>query len=60
MGLPVSKKGFFEELVRTPDFVGFSTHWIWIWCVFWSSLFYNTDAAKNTPALFHALPIEAL
>ncbi len=56
----MSKKGFFEELVRTPDFVGFSTHWIWIWCVFWSSLFYNTDAAKNTPALFHALPIEAL
>lgn len=26
---------------RMPDVVGFATHWTWIWCVFWSSLFYD-------------------
>lgn len=25
-----------------PDIVGFSAHWVWIWCVFWSSLFYDS------------------
>lgn len=56
----MNKKNFFKELVRTPDFVGFSTHWIWIWCIFWSSLFYNTDIVENAPAIFRALPIETL
>lgn len=23
------------------NIVGFSAHWIWIWCVFWSSMFYD-------------------
>ena len=26
---------------RTSDVLGFSAHWTWIWCVFWSSLFYQ-------------------
>lgn len=30
-----------KELWRTPDLLGFAAHWIWIWCVFWSSLFYG-------------------
>ncbi len=30
-----------NELWRTPDLLGFAAHWTWIWCVFWSSLFYN-------------------
>ncbi len=45
---------------RAPDVVGFATHWTWIWCVFWSSLFYDTapadapawgDASAAVPAL---------
>ncbi len=24
-----------------PDLIGFGAHWVWIWCVFWSSLFYS-------------------
>ena len=32
---------FKDELWRTPDLLGFAAHWIWIWCVFWSSLFYG-------------------
>ena len=30
-----------KELWRTPDLLGFAAHWTWIWCVFWSSLFYG-------------------
>lgn len=30
-----------RELWRTPDLLGFAAHWTWIWCVFWSSLFYG-------------------
>lgn len=30
-----------KELWRTPDLLGFAAHWIWIWCVFWSPLFYE-------------------
>lgn len=26
---------------ETPELLGFSAHWTWIWCVFWSSLFYG-------------------
>ena len=28
------------------DIVGFSAHWVWIWCVFWSSLFYDAIPAS--------------
>ncbi len=27
-----------------PELLGFSAHWTWIWCVFWSSLFYGGGA----------------
>ncbi len=30
-----------RELWRTPDLLGFAAHWTWIWCLFWSSLFYG-------------------
>lgn len=30
-----------KELWRTPDLMGFAAHWTWIWCLFWSSLFYS-------------------
>lgn len=30
-----------KELWRTPDLLGFAAHWTWIWCVFWSPLFYR-------------------
>lgn len=30
-----------KELWRTPDLLGFAAHWTWIWCLFWSSLFYD-------------------
>ncbi|MEA5020667.1 MAG: hypothetical protein VB027_09905 [Gordonibacter sp.] len=33
-----------RELWRTPDLLGFAAHWIWIWCVFWSPLFYEESA----------------
>lgn len=29
------------EFWRPSDVVGFAAHWTWIWCVFWSSLFYG-------------------
>lgn len=35
------KRTLRAELWRTPDLLGFAAHWIWIWCVFWSSLFYG-------------------
>lgn len=49
-----------KELWRTPDLLGFAAHWTWIWCVFWSSLFYGegtqlastvqgTSAVGDTP-----------
>ncbi|MEG0050396.1 MAG: LuxR family transcriptional regulator, partial [Clostridia bacterium] len=34
-------KQVLKDLWRTPDFIGFAAHWVWIWCVFWSSLFYR-------------------
>lgn len=46
-----------EEFRRTPDILGFSAHWTWIWCVFWSSLFYHesegvlAQSASSTAAL---------
>lgn len=33
-----------KDLWLTPDVFGFAAHWAWIWCVFWSPLFYNESA----------------
>lgn len=30
-----------KKLVYTPELLGFAAHWTWIWCVFWSPLFYG-------------------
>lgn len=37
-----------KELWRTPDLLGFAAHWTWIWCVFWSSLFYSEGTFITT------------
>ena len=37
-----------KELWRTPDLLGFAAHWTWIWCVFWSSLFYAEGTLLNS------------
>lgn len=39
-----------KELWRAPDLIGFAAHWAWIWCVFWSSLFYNEGTFIATSA----------
>jgi DNA-binding CsgD family transcriptional regulator len=31
-------------LARVPNVLGFAAHWAWIWCVFWSSLFYRESS----------------
>lgn len=48
-----------KELWRVPDLLGFSAHWIWIWCVFWSDLFYQNEQLVAEP-LFYELPLESL
>lgn len=30
-----------KDLWLSPDVFGFAAHWAWIWCVFWSALFYG-------------------
>lgn len=32
---------------RAPDIAGFAAHWTWIWCVFWSSLFYGMSSTPG-------------
>lgn len=44
-----------RDLWRTPDFIGFAAHWVWIWCVFWSSLFYRQDQAAGAVDSFLSL-----
>ena len=38
--MPVKRPGLIEHVVQ-PQSLGFAAHWTWIWCVFWSSLFYS-------------------
>lgn len=33
-----------SRLARVPNVLGFAAHWAWIWCVFWSSLFYRENS----------------
>lgn len=49
-----------KELWRTPDILGFSAHWTWIWCVFWSSLFYPEGEGLIPRAGFGAISLEPL
>ena len=41
-----------KELWRTPDLLGFAAHWTWIWCVFWSSLFYAEGTLLNSSGIY--------
>lgn len=41
---------------RMPDAVGFAAHWTWIWCVFWSSMFYEAMPAGSLP-LSNTVPL---
>lgn len=41
---------------RMPDIAGFATHWTWIWCVFWSSLFYDAVPVGTEPTLGGLVP----
>ena len=54
--------GIREQLRRalTPDALGFAAHWAWIWCVFWSSLFYNEVRDVGGIALAPATRLEPL
>ena len=46
---------------RAPDVVGFATHWLWIWCVFWSSMFYGSiPLAAGSLEHFSATSLEPL
>jgi DNA-binding CsgD family transcriptional regulator len=38
------QRGFLDNLARTPNVIGFAAHWAWIWCTFWSVLFYRENA----------------
>ncbi|MBC2889066.1 LuxR family transcriptional regulator [Gordonibacter massiliensis (ex Traore et al. 2017)] len=55
-----------KELWRTPDVLGFAAHWTWIWCVFWSSLFYaegtllGSSAPVGAATGFAAIALEPL
>ncbi len=55
-----------KELWRTPDVLGFAAHWTWIWCVFWSSLFYaegtllDSSAPVGAATGFAAIALEPL
>lgn len=38
--MPLKRTGLVEYVIQ-PQSLGFAAHWTWIWCVFWSSLFYS-------------------
>lgn len=54
--------GIREQLRRVlaPDALGFAAHWAWIWCVFWSSLFYNEVYDMGGLALAPSTRLEPL
>lgn len=55
-----------KELWRAPDLLGFAAHWTWIWCLFWSSLFYSEGKLLGladggvSPSVVGALMLEPL
>ncbi len=42
--MPLKHAGLIERAIE-PQSLGFAAHWTWIWCVFWSSLFYSEGEA---------------
>lgn len=44
----------------SPNVLGFAAHWAWIWCVFWSSLFYGATPAAEGLYLSPATRLEPL
>ena len=44
------EKSLRSEIRRAPEIAGFSAHWTWIWCVFWSPMFYTSVAAVGGPS----------
>ena len=47
--------------IREPfPVLGFAAHWVWIWCVFWSSLFYQAPDAMDAEALAVASALQGL
>lgn len=51
--------GLRRELWRTPDLIGFAAHWVWIFSVFWSPLYYD-DGVLLFPDMVEVLPLEPL
>lgn len=52
--------------LRTSGVAGFAAHWTWIWCTFWSALFYGEAVrtsefmASNASFFFNLVPLEPL
>ena len=49
-----------RELWISPDVFGFAAHWAWIWCVFWSALFYGESWKLPDLALAPSTHLEPL
>lgn len=54
------KKKSAIKLALSPDVLGFAAHWAWIWCVFWSSRFYDEGAYLGATALMANIQLEPL
>ena len=54
------KNKFSREHWLSPDVLGFAAHWAWIWCVFWSSRFYNAGAVLEPLEVPGATTLEPL
>lgn len=51
-----------RESALRPQVLGFAAHWTWIWCVFWSSLFYSggSESVSRTLGVLENSGIEFL
>ena len=54
------KNKFSREHWLSPDVLGFAAHWAWIWCVFWSSRFYEEGAQLGAAAFTPGTMLEPL
>ena len=59
--MPLKRAGIIEHAIQ-PQSLGFAAHWAWIWCVFWSSLFYSEgeSALSGDPGASGLTQIEPL
>ena len=59
--MPLKRAGIIEHAIQ-PQSLGFAAHWAWIWCVFWSSLFYSEgeSALSGNPGASGLTQIEPL